>query len=122
MIMISCFACSCFTRKNNSSKIKRKIVAKKNTKVEVVFNVCGFLGNVVFSVSHWSYWTRYVRSKLEIFFLYFLTCSYAMNLIAVSGAIFMTLTPLPRHREATPPSLIICLNPPTRLILLDFEE
>lgn len=40
------FAYSCFAKKNN------KIVAKINAKVEVVFSVCGFLGNVGFSVSH----------------------------------------------------------------------
>ena len=51
-----------------------------------------------------------------------LTCSYAVNLIAVSGAIFKTLTPLPLQRDFTPPSLIICLKPPTKLILFDLEE
>lgn len=51
-----------------------------------------------------------------------LTCSYAMNLIAVSGAIFKTLIPFPLHIEVRPPSLIICLKPPNRLIGLVLEE
>ncbi len=45
-----------------------------------------------------------------------LTCSYAMNFIAVSGAIFKTLIPLPLHSDVRPPSVIICLKPPSRLI------
>lgn len=45
-----------------------------------------------------------------------------MNLIAVSGAIFKTFIPFPLHSEATPPSIIICLKPPSRLIRLVFEE
>ena len=51
-----------------------------------------------------------------------LTCSYAMNLIAVSGAIFKTLIPFPLQSEARPPSMIICLKPPIRLIRLVLEE
>lgn len=52
----------------------------------------------------------------------FLTCSYAMNLMAVSGAIFKTLIPFPRHKDVRPPSLIICLKPPIRLMWLVLEE
>lgn len=36
--------------------------------------------------------------------MYCLSCSYAMNLMADSGAIFITLIPLPRHKLLTPPS------------------
>lgn len=47
-----------------------------------------------------------------------LTCSYAMNLMADSGAILRTLMPLPRQRDLAPPSRIICVNPPMMHILL----
>lgn len=45
-----------------------------------------------------------------------------MNLIAVSGAIFKTLVPLPRQSDVRPPSCIICLKPPTRLMRCALEE
>ena len=54
--------------------------------------------------------------------LFSLTCSYAINLIDVSGAIFKTLIPFPLHSDDRPPSFIICLKPPTRLIVLLLEE
>lgn len=47
-----------------------------------------------------------------------LTCSYAMNLMADSGAILRTLMPLPRQSDLAPPSRIICVNPPMMHILL----
>lgn len=42
--------------------------------------------------------------------------------MAVSGAIFNTLMPLPLHSELGPPSTIICLKPPTRLMRLLLDE
>lgn len=45
-----------------------------------------------------------------------------MNLIADSGAILMTLMPLPRHSDLAPPSLIIWPNPPAMRMLLLLEE
>ena len=50
-----------------------------------------------------------------------LTCSYAINLRADSGAIFITLMPFPRHRDLTPPSFNICLNPDAMVILFLLE-
>lgn len=63
-------------------------------------------------------WKKRVRFKS----FWSLTCSYAMNLIAVSGAIFKTLIPFPLHSDVRPPSEIICLKPPTRLMQLVLEE
>ena len=50
-----------------------------------------------------------------------LTCSYAINLRADSGAIFITLMPFPRHSDFTPPSFNICLNPDAMVILFLLE-
>lgn len=63
-----------------------------------------------------------LKKKVQFKSFWSLTCSYAMNLIAVSGAIFRTLIPFPLHSEVRPPSEIICLKPPTRLMQLVFEE
>lgn len=45
-----------------------------------------------------------------------------MNLIAVSGAILITLMPLPRHSDLTPPSRIIWVKPPMIPLVLVFLE
>lgn len=42
---------------------------------------------------------------------FFITCSYAINLIALSGAILITLIPFPRHKDWVPPSCNICFKP-----------
>ncbi len=53
--------------------------------------------------------------------LVLLTCSYAINLMADSGAILATLMPLPLHSDRNPPSLTITRKPVTipKLLLVD---
>lgn len=50
-----------------------------------------------------------------------ITCSYAQNFTAVSGAILMTFVPFPLQRERIPPSFTICRKPSYMFILPDFE-
>ena len=66
----------------------------------------------------------YYNSQIEHFTMSFIcppTCSYAINLIADSGAIFNTLMPLPRQSDLTPPSFNICRKPSLIVSLFFFS-